>query len=320
MFRLLVNLRISNILNGQKRRIILRKLDEKERSILTRRFDESYVFKLKITSRIDLFKEENLNYLKQSISLWKKSHPFLNCKIKRVITSKANSEYYFDLVENTTNDNVKFLRFDGNENGRIVDDVSDLILYEHLARPLRIDQSQNESDLLWRISIFQRNSSSPFEYDVMFDVHHTIAQARNSYLTLMQLFQVFEDIFERRETTSLKPSQVYLGAETVFDRIRKRASKESRQNVPVIRIPQFMKANRSTKHKHLDTISGRLETMLQGKLIDVESGLECESIKDLYEIKKNYHRRHRTFFLDQDLLSRFIIITFRLESFIKMNG
>lgn len=314
MFRLLVNLRISNILSGQKRRIILRKLDEKERSILTRRFDESYVFKLKITSRIDLFKEENLKYLKQSFSLWKKSHPFLNCKIKRAITSKTNSEYYFDLIENTTNDNVKFLRFDANnENGRIVDDVSDLILYKHLARPLRIDQPQNNSDLLWRISVFQRNSSSPFEYDVMFDVHHTIAQARNSYLTLMQLFQVFEDICERRETTSLKPSQVYLGAETVFDRIRKRASKESRQNVPVIRIPQFMRANRSSKH--LDTISGRLETMLQRKLIDVESGLEYESIKDLYEIKKNYHRRHRTFFLDQDVLSRFIILSFRLESF-----
>lgn len=272
------------------RQIVLRKLDTKEASTVTRGTSKTYVNKLRITSQVDLFSKNNIQVLKKSILLWKKSHPFLNC---RIVKQQNESDFYFDMIEPTdsTLSNVKFLQLDSYDRVDYSDYVSDLLHDMFNSNP--IDPLQTKH-YLWRLAIFKLDKSR-FEYDVMLDIHHSIIQARSSFKIVMQIFQIFEDLL-RNKNTSLETYEPYKGAEAVFSHIEKLPPPS---NIPILKAPSFF------RHQPDDFLIEKPKNDFKNShVIDVENGKPLKSLEWLEHNSNQAYVRKQHFTIDPQITKR----------------
>lgn len=288
MFRSVFSLRrsICQVNQSFSRSIILRQLDSKETSTITRKYDQTYVNKVRITSQVDLFTPKNLENLRKSIQKLKQLHPFLNCSIV-----KTGSNFYFNRLDSNeySFENVKFLELDSYDD-KLVDpnDASNYLLDLLNTYPI----SPESSNLAWRLAIFRLDKH---EYDVMFDIHHSIIQARTSFIAIMRLFQFFEDLIKGVEAKS-STFEMYAGAEKVFANVKKLPPRE---DIPVIRVPSFMKASAANQTKSLKYSGKNIN------VVDKETGEVFKRLDWLEENSNRHHIRKHFFTVQPDLTARF---------------
>jgi hypothetical protein len=168
---------------------------------------------MKFVTRFDIFSDTRL--IETSLHAWKCLHPFLRTKI--VNQSKDTRGEYFSgdrwfLVntEKSTNlDNVGFYKTeydkDSVEDNHL--DYFSKLLYEREFNNEPFDQSEES---LWRLVFIELKSdykSKDFWYFIIFNVHHGITDARNTFCILSQLLKIFEEIlYERMSLNAIMPA------------------------------------------------------------------------------------------------------------------
>jgi hypothetical protein len=193
---------------------LLRKLGQNEK-IFHGQSDihRSYIYRsFIITSEINL--SENIDLVNKAIYEWKKLHPLLRCRVLSKTNPENNTKegyFAFAAEEKVRNvDNVKFLYYKSNSN-RTCEDVWKLLVERECTLPL-----DGENGLLWRMSFLEiKNLSKPgnpnYVYAVILAFDHSIMDGRSSYVALLQLFAIIEDLhsstYKRQKENPLLPSK-----------------------------------------------------------------------------------------------------------------
>lgn len=148
-----------------------------------------------VDSKIDLFKNKSQSL--QAISTWMKIHPLLRSRIiiKKVYDVNHNeclNERYFEYAPDekiNSLENVVFLRF--NSQSPVEQDKIWKLIYENELK-IPID---SKNDLLWRLKIIELNNCNPRKYGFLYTPHHAITDGLNVYATILELFEIIENVF-----------------------------------------------------------------------------------------------------------------------------
>ena len=207
--------------------VFLRKINySNETSVLRRLGSSELVFEheiqymsfimvqsLRFESKIDLFRKKEL--LEESITSWKKIHPFLCAKIKTFKDDKNklfSKERYFVYADKKTKinklDNVFYMKFLTANKSKNKSNYWKL-LHE---RELNLEQVDCKNGLLWRLNFVELNSppvSNHYEYSMTLTIHHGITDGINCYYILKQLLSILENlILNKHDESELKPFDI----------------------------------------------------------------------------------------------------------------
>ena len=149
----------------------------------------------KIKSKIDLTKKD---LIEKAIGEWKRMHPFLNSTL-----IKRNEDFYFSLVENNNDSksvfrNVQILSNETIENHKY---LIELLVEKELST-----QFDLYNELFWRIIFFKTANKDPnqFSYTIIFTVHHFFCEAKYKYLSLLDLFNLIENVYNLEHNKTIE--------------------------------------------------------------------------------------------------------------------
>lgn len=142
-----------------------------------------------IKSEYDLI--QNKEVVLNAIEKWKSIHPLLNVRIIKKDDENGKTKYFKIFDGKKCFNDIKFLRYQ-TENPNELSDCWKLFFENELTVNFEAEKS------IWRLFFIQL--SSPNEYCVLFNIHHSITDGRNAYAVVQELLKIIEDYFEHGQT------------------------------------------------------------------------------------------------------------------------
>jgi hypothetical protein len=275
---------------------VLRKLGNTEKSILFRQVSEVFNMSFHLKSKIDLYRDENVLVLKDSIRKWQMTHPFLNAFIRK---NEQDNEYYFVTRQESDQSslhNVKFLLLNEgylSENGhnsfsRISDLIAEKFHYESF-------DSFSENGPLWNLTFLgsksDQKNKTDFDFDAVLLFHHSIADGVSAYENFIKLLAIIEDSFKNQCSRELlKHVELLAAPQELYSNIKSACP----DHLPKIFKAKFvdpLNSMNSTDYSFLEKFAN--EYLLE--FDEKNSTKKWMKIGDLVSILKNNPSKYKRF-------------------------
>lgn len=301
---------MSNCLNTG----IVRKLGAIEKAYSVDRSTYKHmVFTLGIKTRFNLLDSKHL--LSDAIFEWKQMNPFLRCFVQCI-----DNEHYFVysdysiMHDSMHNVNLLSLKLKNGETNVSCSDLMDLLTERELTIPITCDSG----NLLWRLKLLkietQNQSTSTFEYGLLFSINHSICDGISGYMCLLQLFGIIENLYTGNLKQSL-PYQISLPMESyLFNSFQ-----DKYFSGPNTKVPSFCDT-KVAKEETINFNSNKLGDLFEDSIhyYGKENAKPFIKIKQLMAISKLNNSKFKIFSIDGEYYNR-LINKCKLEN-VKMNS
>lgn len=283
--------------------LILRRLGEKESTILKRPSSKNFVHTFRIKTRLDLYKK--LSLVQNAIEEWIKMHELLRSRIHK---DSAGIEYFSLYDKEIKPKNVQFLKFVskfdyGSKIDKFLDELDTLLIEKEFSNLIT-----EEDELLWRLVFLKIEVTEPcseHQYNVLFNINHAISEARNSYAIFYQLLNLIEESFSKKLSSNQTEYKIIPSLEDIFPDWLEAKNKNKTLSKSLKR-PHFNDLSRAKKIKfNFPKILNEIN-ILNGKFYSLLEPDVVFEINELIEISRKSCTKFRKFELNNSTSSQLI--------------